>query len=275
MSLPADVQQLVNLHAPHFSTTPEGKIKCELNGHTFPPRADALNTFLKGKKYAKLVKQAEVEAGLSKYEPFIVRSKNLPNMLFCALTGELLNARLAEVKQHMKGKKFNRAKDRFQEDRQELLEEPGLVGSDMEEDEAEDGDGPGVWVPEEVLREYEMGEAEEGQEEEEDDEEEGSAAAAAATATEEAGVPGGKDPGQAAAGMEAGDAAQGKAVSNGKGKSNLDAQQQKKAAGAPRGKQQRKQQQKAGIVAAAAAPAAAANGSRRSKAPKAKRVRTG
>lgn len=33
-----------------------------------------------------------------RYEPFIVKSKNLPGMLFCALTGELLNARLNEVR---------------------------------------------------------------------------------------------------------------------------------------------------------------------------------
>lgn len=31
-------------------------------------------------------------------------------MLFCALTGELLNARLNEVKAHLKGRKFGRAK---------------------------------------------------------------------------------------------------------------------------------------------------------------------
>lgn len=63
-----------------------------------------------GKKYAKLLKAAELEAGLDRYEPFITRSRNLPGMLFCALTGELLNARLHEVKQHMKGKKFGRAR---------------------------------------------------------------------------------------------------------------------------------------------------------------------
>jgi len=56
------------------------------------------------------VKGAELEGALSRYEPFIVRSKNLPGMLFCALTGELLNARLQEVKAHMKGRKFGRAR---------------------------------------------------------------------------------------------------------------------------------------------------------------------
>lgn len=70
-----------------------------------------------GKKYAKLVKAAKLDAGLSKYEPFIVRSKNLEGMLFCALTGELLNARLEEVKQHLKGKKFGRAKGEQQRGR--------------------------------------------------------------------------------------------------------------------------------------------------------------
>lgn len=34
-------------------------------------------------------------------------------MLFCALTGELLNARLEEVKAHLKGRKFGRAKGRL------------------------------------------------------------------------------------------------------------------------------------------------------------------
>ena len=48
--------------------------------------------------------------GLTKYEPFIVRSKNLPGMLFCALTGELLGARLEEIKHHLKGRKWARAK---------------------------------------------------------------------------------------------------------------------------------------------------------------------
>lgn len=47
MGLPADVQALLEAHAPHFSATPEGKIKCELNGHTFPAQAQALKAFVK------------------------------------------------------------------------------------------------------------------------------------------------------------------------------------------------------------------------------------
>lgn len=42
-----EVQALLAAHAPHFSLTAEGKVKCELNGHTFPARADALEAFVK------------------------------------------------------------------------------------------------------------------------------------------------------------------------------------------------------------------------------------
>lgn len=45
--LPPEVQALLEQHAPHFSATPEGKVKCELNGHTFPAKADALQAFIK------------------------------------------------------------------------------------------------------------------------------------------------------------------------------------------------------------------------------------
>lgn len=46
-TLPADVQELLDAHQPHFSATPEGKVKCELNGHMLPARADALAAFIK------------------------------------------------------------------------------------------------------------------------------------------------------------------------------------------------------------------------------------
>jgi hypothetical protein len=46
MELPADVQQILKDNAPHFSATAEGKVKCELNGHTFPAKADALTAFI-------------------------------------------------------------------------------------------------------------------------------------------------------------------------------------------------------------------------------------
>jgi hypothetical protein len=47
MGVPPEVQQILDKHAARFSVTAEGKVKCELNGHTFPARADALNAFIK------------------------------------------------------------------------------------------------------------------------------------------------------------------------------------------------------------------------------------
>lgn len=47
MGVPPEVQQVLDSHASHFTLTAEGKVKCELNGHTFPPKADALNAFIK------------------------------------------------------------------------------------------------------------------------------------------------------------------------------------------------------------------------------------
>ena len=51
-----------------------------------------------------------MEVDLSKYEPFLVPSRNFPRMLYCALTDDLINRNLKEVKQHIKGKKFLKAK---------------------------------------------------------------------------------------------------------------------------------------------------------------------
>ncbi|PSC69149.1 Surfeit locus 2 [Micractinium conductrix] len=288
-----EVQALLAAHAPHFSLTAEGKVKCELNGHTFPARADALEAFVNGKKYAKLKKAADLDAGLTKYEPFIVRSKNLPGMLFCALTGELLGARLEEIKHHLKGRKWARAKERFDADEQELLEEPDMdEAQDMEED-----DGPGIFIPEDVLREYEMGDAgeeegEEGEEEEEEDEggddgaaEEPKAQEAAAAAGKGGKAAKGAKSAKGSTGVPAQEAApkqgqqqqegrqRGKAAARGGDAMQPAKPQQQKASGskgkqpAAKQQQQQKQQQKE-------KGAAAASGGGKAKAPKAKRART-
>ncbi|PRW57912.1 Surfeit locus 2 [Chlorella sorokiniana] len=261
MSLPAEVQALLDAQPPgRFSAIAEGKVKCELNGHTFPARIEALQAFLNGKKYAKLVAAADLDTQLARYEPFIVRSKNLPGMLFCALTGELLNARLNEVKHHLKGKKFARAKERFEGDEQELLEEPELEGSDMEEDGPEGSDGPGFWVPDEVLQEYEMGDAE---------------AEAEAGAGEAAAAAGAADAGAAEEEQQPAAAAAGKVV-KGKGKGKAAAKQQQHE-----DKPQRQRKGRSSSGAAAENGGTKSGGSKqqaaagKGKAPKAKKARTG
>ena len=46
-ALPAEVQALVKAHQPYFTVTKEGKVHCDLNGHAFPARANALGAFIK------------------------------------------------------------------------------------------------------------------------------------------------------------------------------------------------------------------------------------
>ena len=46
--------------------------------------------------------------------------------LYCSLTCQLLGKSVAAVRQHMRGKKFQRAKQRFEADEADLIDEPPL-----------------------------------------------------------------------------------------------------------------------------------------------------
>jgi hypothetical protein len=41
------LQQLVEAHRPYLTITEDGKVKCELNGHCFPPKLDLVSGFIK------------------------------------------------------------------------------------------------------------------------------------------------------------------------------------------------------------------------------------
>eukprot|EP00879_Flechtneria_rotunda_P002263 GHRR01002454.1.p1 GENE.GHRR01002454.1~~GHRR01002454.1.p1 ORF type:complete len:298 (+),score=104.82 GHRR01002454.1:153-1046(+) len=125
-TLDAKLQELLSSHKGLFTVQENGKIKCEINGHTLPPRCDVVSTFLQGPKFQKLLKRYRAEDILKKYEPFIVPSMNFPLMLYCALTGQLIDKSVEAVKQHMQGKKFMRAKERFTNDQIDLKQEPTL-----------------------------------------------------------------------------------------------------------------------------------------------------
>jgi hypothetical protein len=46
---PPEISALLEQHklSQYFSLTPEGKVKCEINGHQFPPRLDVATAFIK------------------------------------------------------------------------------------------------------------------------------------------------------------------------------------------------------------------------------------
>lgn len=41
------LKELVEANKKYFSITPEGKVKCEINGHTFPPKLEVVKAFIK------------------------------------------------------------------------------------------------------------------------------------------------------------------------------------------------------------------------------------
>jgi hypothetical protein len=45
-ALDPQLRELLEQHKEHFSLE-DGKVKCHLNGHAFPPRLDAVAAFLK------------------------------------------------------------------------------------------------------------------------------------------------------------------------------------------------------------------------------------
>ena len=43
----AGLQSLIDAHAPYLRVVEGGKVECTLNGHTFPPNAQAIEAFVK------------------------------------------------------------------------------------------------------------------------------------------------------------------------------------------------------------------------------------
>lgn len=137
------LEEALGQYKSYFVLEDNGKVKCEINGHSFPAnRPDQISSFINGAKFAKLKVRYDAEHALTKYEPFIVVSKNFPHMLYCALTGQLIEKSLASVKRHMVGKRFQRSKARFVADEQELRPEPSLsdFGIRMPKDKPKGGE---------------------------------------------------------------------------------------------------------------------------------------
>ena len=79
-----------------------------------------------GKKYPQLKKKFDAEQNLPQFEPFIVTSKNFPTMLYCTLTGQLLDRSLEAAMKHQAGKKYVARKERFDQKLIQLKPEPDI-----------------------------------------------------------------------------------------------------------------------------------------------------
>uniref|UniRef100_A0A3P9A331 Surfeit 2 n=1 Tax=Esox lucius TaxID=8010 RepID=A0A3P9A331_ESOLU len=116
----------------------EPQIKCTLNGHDFPCNLTELQNFTKGKKYQKLSSTAEFN--YSQYEPHVVPSSKQPNHLFCKLTLRHINRLPHHVLRHVNGKRFQKAKKKYEECVQQGVE---YIPATLQQKKARDGDGDG------------------------------------------------------------------------------------------------------------------------------------
>lgn len=171
----AALRELFDKHKPYFGYD-EGqqRITCLANGHSFPARADCLQAFVNGKKFPHLKKKYEAEQNLPQLEPFILPSKNFPTMLYCALTGQLLDKSLEAARKHQEGKNYVAKKERYDSKLLQLKPEPDIeeVISEIKgkktpakksaaEDGEEEGEGDAEAMEEEDEEDKE--EEEEGQ----------------------------------------------------------------------------------------------------------------
>jgi len=93
------------------------KVICTLSGHEMPPRVDAVQSYLIGKKYIKLKKNKEFEDEFAKYKEHIMPSDNKRNkhQFFCKLTLRHMNSDPEHIKKHIHGKRFLKALKRWEE----------------------------------------------------------------------------------------------------------------------------------------------------------------
>lgn len=89
-----------------FAMTPSGKIKCSYTGHEMPATAEAVATYMSGKKYRKAKVKAEFD--IEEFHPWLVESKSAenPNQVWCTVTNRFVSRDAVIIRRHMAGKKF-------------------------------------------------------------------------------------------------------------------------------------------------------------------------
>ncbi|KAK7095466.1 surfeit locus protein 2-like [Littorina saxatilis] len=91
-----------------------GKICCCLTGHEMPLKVEAVQSYVKGKKFHKAQEGREYD--FDRHKPHLVPNskKNQRHTLFCTLTLRNVTRREADVERHVNGKRYQRALKRWQ-----------------------------------------------------------------------------------------------------------------------------------------------------------------
>lgn len=103
----ADIDALLR-EFPALGRTEDGRVRCALTGHVMACKPEVVRPYVKGKKFAAALAKMKEAESLKEYEPHIVRSKFLPDKLFCRITGRYVQARESAVVQHSAGRRFAR-----------------------------------------------------------------------------------------------------------------------------------------------------------------------
>eukprot|EP00210_Caulerpa_lentillifera_P005520 g5279.t1 len=121
-----EIDQFLKENAPYFERLPSGKVKCVLNGHELKPDGELLHHFVNGKKFRRLKQLEKGFQEIKHFEPFLIRSKNFQDKVFCTLTGQLIGVGLSHAFQHCEGQKFKKAEEKYLAKELVLLTEPEI-----------------------------------------------------------------------------------------------------------------------------------------------------
>lgn len=97
----------------------KGIVKCKLNDHEIPCRADIIESFVKGKKFKKL-KDSQQTENLPDHLSASVINKG---KVFCALTNCYINCSASNIERHTTGRRYQRALQQFRQGSLKLYEE--------------------------------------------------------------------------------------------------------------------------------------------------------
>ncbi|CAG2256167.1 unnamed protein product [Mytilus edulis] len=89
-----------------ISDSIEQEIRCELSGHEMPCRLDALESYIKGKKFEKLLEKHNYQYEKQHLTKSIKKSRS--HQLFCTLTYRHLNNTPQHIQKHLDGRRFKK-----------------------------------------------------------------------------------------------------------------------------------------------------------------------
>ncbi|GFN76380.1 surfeit locus protein 2 [Plakobranchus ocellatus] len=106
------VEALLKSHKSLQYDKSQNKVICQLTRHEMPSTIDAIESYVKGKKYLKAVQKS---FEYDQYKPHIVPSSKRKHLheLFCTLTLRHVSKTPQAVERHVQGKKYKRALARW------------------------------------------------------------------------------------------------------------------------------------------------------------------